>query len=1036
MKNLSNPMFELTQRKMENDIYKKQLEKYSTDEIVAFDVVAELISVEKRDKYSSIVLQNNEKGDVLYETNMPYNYWFDKENKLLKIEGSIVKGGANNNADLLIVLRGNVIGINVSTESGLQLSSEEYKKFENLTAAMEENKKNHLYSLMCNSKGKKISDSVNESKSIARFTSEVELKAAYEVMKDCIPNNIRHEIERCFDDLRTGSSDEKKVAKKVLTYLLNFKWIYEEETYDVDEIMSKVNETHVGMEGVKETFKKVLISYNNSNEKRPEVICLAGREACGKTSIAEAFFKAMGKSYSKLSVSGMDDALSILGSSRNYDNGRPSPLTIKYLEGRPDAGFIIDEIDKASPECVNALLSFIDREFRDEFIEVPLDLSRLFIICTANDIKDINPALLRRMTVVNVEEYTTEEKIAIIREILIPRMCKKYDIKQDGQNFSRAVCEKIIKEYAGGESIATVERIVNDIFVKGFELNQRFPDIGLSNFNDFYSVDDEKNMMMNVYARDFGSLKRKIQVCNSMYPENVQKKNVQMIDRIIHGTADNKEYALNVLRVTGNIIKGKKVNIDINKIKTELDASHYGMNKCKTAIQNYFVDMLVAKNKKSKAILLDGPAGCGKTSIAMSIAKALGLKYKKISVNGVSQAEAIKGFRHTFKNSEPGKIAMALADEQICSYSVVLLIDEIDKMCCTKESDPYTAFYDLLDNQGGFYDEYLDVLIPTDNILFIFSSNDMSKLPEPLVDRMEVIRLDGYSCYEKKIIARSYVLPKVVEDYKLKEVSISDETLSLLVKNYCISLGVRDLELAIENIVKSKIKEAMMQGTYGDNMIINIKGKDIKDVMGEKHNDADIESVSNRKQYGKARALAVTGSCGTTFDIQITDNEYGEDDIITGLATGSFLESIKVVKTLVCNRLKKEMPNVHIHAMSAGIEKDGPSAGITMYACMMSYMLKKPIDNCAFTGEIDLFGFVSAIGGLKAKLAAAERAGIERVFIPRRNYEVLMSENLNSFETLEIIPINHVNELDDILFNEMCAKEVKCNEEKDSILRI
>lgn len=1019
-KKIINPLFENIKISMEKAAYDKEVEKYKEAyKMERIDEVVELVTYKDNGIYSKILVKHEgEKGIKSYETNMPVNYWFNKDNQKIKLEATLVKGGGTNNTDMLIVLRGEIAECHIFAPNNEVLSDEEYKKYERLFGSISADKKKALYSMVCISKerGKNIPEAEAIETSI-RFKSEEELKAAYEVMKSWIPADVRYEIERCFEDLKTGDSDERKIAKKVLIYLLNFEWIYEEKVYDVNSIMTKLDETHVGMQVVKDTFKKLLISCNNSVDKVPEIICLTGREACGKTSIAEAFFKAMGKDYSKFSISGKTDVRIISGTLRCYDNGKPSTIMSNYLSKTPDAGFIFDDIDKASSKCVDALAAFLDRDFNDEFIEVHMDLSKLFIICTANDVMDIDPALLSRMTVVNIEEYTLEEKIDIIRKIFIPRMCKTYDIDQGKQNFSIEVCEKIINEYAGGESMATIERIVNDIFVKGLELNQRFPDINLENFNDYYSVDDEKKIMMNVYARDFGTLRRKIQVCNSLYPKSVQKKNAQMIDSIIHGSADNKEYALNVLRVTGNILKGRDINIDISRIKAELDATHFGMNKCKEAIENYFVDMLISGNKKSKAILLDGPAGGGKTSIAKSIANALGLKYKKISVNGVSNAESIKGFRRTFKGSTPGKIAMAMADEQICSCSLVLLVDEIDKMCTKGESDPYTAFYDLLDNQGGFYDEYLEMFIPTERVLFIFSSNDISKIPETLVDRMEVIKLDGYSCYEKKIIARSYVMPKVAENYKLKDINISDETLSLLVKDYCVSLGVRDLELAIENLVKTNIKEAMLQGRYRDDIVLDITEKDIKKVLGSKHNNEDMENAYSDKLYGKARALAVAGSRGITFDIQMTDNKYGKNDKETGLATGSFRESIDVAKTVVCKKLEREMPdNIHIHAMNAGIEKDGPSAGITLYACMMSYMLKKPIGNCGFTGEIDLFGQIKRIGGLKAKLAAAERAGVERVFIPRENYEDIVSEKDTVYKAIEIIPISHVNELDEILF--------------------
>ena len=420
----------------------------------------------------------------------------------------------------------------------------------------------------------------------------------------------------------------------------------------------------------------------------------------------------------------------------------------------------------------------------------------------------------------------------------------------------------------------------------------------------------------------------------------------------------------------------------------------------------------LAEEGKVKCILLQGMCGIGKTSIAKALAESMDIPFIKISLNGVANSEHIKGFDKTYKGAEPGIVIKKLAEAG--TTEALVLLDEVDKMTKSEGKDPYNALLDLLDNTGGFYDSYAGAPFDLSKTVFVATANYMENIPPAVLDRMNVITLDGYTADEKYDVTINSIIPKKLTNFGFSDkVVFTHDAVSKIVYEYCIAYGMRDVEKAIDKIVGRII----LNKNCDVKEKITVDVQMVERVLGAK--PIKRGNFSKISRPGTARALAVSGNAGTTFAVEVTENPYGNGDEITGLPKQSTLDSIKIAKLLVSKQLEKTLPDLHIHFGEGGIEKDGPSAGITIYCAVMSKMLNIPIpSDVGFTGEINVFGDVWAIGGTELKIIAAQNAGCTRVFVPVDNYIQLEQDGKISDFACEVIPVSNVSELYDILFGE------------------
>ncbi|CAA6828404.1 MAG: ATP-dependent protease La (EC Type I [uncultured Thiotrichaceae bacterium] len=461
--------------------------------------------------------------------------------------------------------------------------------------------------------------------------------------------------------------------------------------------------------------------------------------------------------------------------------------------------------------------------------------------------------------------------------------------------------------------------------------------------------------------------------------------------------------------------KKTRVLHNLDKAKTVLDEDHYGLDEIKERILEYLAVQQRVKALKGPIMCLVGPPGVGKTSLGKSLARATGRKYTRMALGGVRDEAEIRGHRRTYIGALPGKIIQNLS--RVGTRNPLFLLDEIDKMSTDFRGDPSSAMLEVLDPEQNntFADHYLEVDFDLSDVMFVATSNSMN-IPGPLLDRMEVIRVPGYTEDEKLNIAKNYLVPKQLKNNGLKkgEVSISDGAILGIIRHYAREAGVRNLDREISKICRKVVKSHLLEKTKKTSVTL----RNLDKFLGVQR--FDFGRADKKNQVGQVTGLAWTSVGGELLTI--------ESVIVPGngamRATGSLgqvmKESIHASETVVKSRaqslgisrafLKKH--NMHIHVPEGATPKDGPSAGVGMVTAIVSAMTSIPVlANVAMTGEITLRGEVLPIGGLKEKLLAAHRGGITRVLIPKENEKDLADVPDNVKKGLEIMPVRWIDEV-------------------------
>lgn len=429
---------------------------------------------------------------------------------------------------------------------------------------------------------------------------------------------------------------------------------------------------------------------------------------------------------------------------------------------------------------------------------------------------------------------------------------------------------------------------------------------------------------------------------------------------------------------------------DLERAQKILDRDHYGLEKVKERILEFMAVKTLAPDLKGQVLCLVGPPGVGKTSIARSIAEAMNRKYTRMSLGGVRDEADIRGHRKTYIGAMPGRIIAAL--RQAGSRNPLILLDEIDKMGNDFRGDPASAMLEVLDTEqnNAFRDHYIEIPFDLSDVLFVTTANDLSTVPRPLLDRMEVIELSSYTAEEKLHIAHDHLLPKQIKKHGLKgtQLIVPEETLSAVISGYTREAGVRRLEQVIAKLCRKAAKKI----ADGSAKRVTIHPADLEAYLGAPKFKED--NVSKEDEVGIVNGLAWTSVGGEMLQVEVAAVPGTGKIEITGNLGKVMEESAKAAVTFV--RSRAEMlridPNfykntdIHIHFPEAAIPKDGPSAGITMATAIISALTGAPVRHeVAMTGEVTLRGRVMPIGGLREKTMAAYRAGIRTIIIPKDN---------------------------------------------------
>lgn len=462
--------------------------------------------------------------------------------------------------------------------------------------------------------------------------------------------------------------------------------------------------------------------------------------------------------------------------------------------------------------------------------------------------------------------------------------------------------------------------------------------------------------------------------------------------------------------------KRSKLHKNINTAQDILESDHYGLDEVKERILEYLAVQTRVKKMKGSVLCLVGPPGVGKTSLGESIAKATGREFVRMSLGGVRDEAEIRGHRRTYIGSMPGKIIQKLSKIKV--RNPLFLLDEIDKMAMDMRGDPASALLEVLDPEQNskFNDHYLEVDYDLSEVMFVCTANSMN-IPEPLLDRMEVIHLSGYTEDEKLNIAARYLLPKQKKNNGLddKEFQISESSLTNIIRYYTREAGVRNLEREISKICRKVVKQLLLDKNKHS---VRINTKNIDQYLGvEKY---DFGKASEVDQVGQVTGLAWTQVGGDLLTIEAAVTSGTGKAISTGQLGSVMQESIKAAITVVRSRAVSlgidedfyQNKDIHVHVPEGATPKDGPSAGGAMCTALVSALTGIAVrKDVAMTGEITLRGEVLPIGGLKEKLLAAHRGGIKRVLIPQLNVRDLKEIPKNVIGDLEIIPVKWIDEV-------------------------
>lgn len=653
--------------------------------------------------------------------------------------------------------------------------------------------------------------------------------------------------------------------------------------------------------------------------------------------------------------------------------------------------------------------------------------------------KNITDEAMRRKVVSTFEEYaklsgkispetvssiSSIEEIGQLSDLVASNMHLRIEQKQDILNefHPGRRMEKLLELLLSEIEILEVEKDISMRVRKQIDKMQR----------EYYLREQIKAIQSELGDKDgiAGEVEEYRKKLEKMdLPEEAENKVRKELDRLQKTPAGSAESAVirTYLDWIFDLPWGKKteVMIDLDKAGAILEEDHYGLEKVKERILEYLAVLKLTNNLKGPILCLVGPPGVGKTSIAKSIARALNRNYVRMSLGGVRDEAEIRGHRRTYVGAMPGRIINAL--KQAGSSNPLILLDEIDKMSSDFRGDPASAMLEVLDSEQNFAfrDHYLELSVDLSDVLFLTTANTLDTIPRPLLDRMEVITISGYTEEEKVQIAQRYLLKKQLRAHGLQKrnLRISEDTIRSIINYYTREAGVRNLEREIANLCR-KAARALVSGNKKS---VTITPSNIEKYLGARRFRYD--KANEKDEVGLATGLAWTPVGGDTLAIEVTIMDGSGKLELTGqlgdvmkesaMAAVSFIRSKAELLGIDTEFHKKY--DIHIHVPEGATPKDGPSAGITLATAMVSALTGRAVrKNVAMTGEITLRGRVLPIGGVKEKVLAAHRAGIDTVVLPSENRKDVDDIPDNVKSRLNFI---FVDEMDTVLNTALTAEK-------------
>lgn len=544
------------------------------------------------------------------------------------------------------------------------------------------------------------------------------------------------------------------------------------------------------------------------------------------------------------------------------------------------------------------------------------------------------------------------------------------------------------------------------------------------NQKDYYLKEQMRVISEELYGDDFGDeideYHQKVDALDAS--EDIKDKIHTEINKLskmpqgAHEGTVSRTYIETCLALPWN--KCDNAVVDIIKAQKILDRDFYGMKKVKERILEMLSVYALSPENKGNILCLAGPPGVGKTSIGKTIAECMGRKYQRISLGGMHDEAEIRGHRKTYIGAMTGKILTAIKNAG--TSNPLILLDEVDKLGSDYKGDPASALLEVLDPEQNcnFTDNFLEIPYDLSRVVFITTANSLDTIPAPLLDRMEVVSLDGYTREEKFNIAKRHIVPREIESHGLsnKNCHFADNAIYGIIDFYTREAGVRKLQRAVGSLCG----KAARQIADGSAQKVNIKATDLEKMIG--HKKYRPEMILPQDEVGIINGLAWTQVGGEIMQIEVAVLEGSGKTVLTGNLGDVMKESAEAAITFVRANAQKygidtefyKNRDVHIHATESAVPKDGPSAGVTITTALISALTGRPVRrDIAMTGEVSIRGRVLAIGGLKEKAMAAERGGVKRVFIPHDNIPDIDEVDEKVRENLEFIPVQYVTDIID-----------------------
>lgn len=625
---------------------------------------------------------------------------------------------------------------------------------------------------------------------------------------------------------------------------------------------------------------------------------------------------------------------------------------------------------------------------------------------------------------INLSKKVTPETLAAVSDIdepgrLADVITSHLSLKiKDKQDILETVdvrerLEKLLSFLNNEREVLELERKINQRVKKQMEKTQK----------EYYLREQMKAIQKELGEKEgrAGEVEElRAQMEEAQLPEKVREKVEKEIDRLEKMPATSAEGA--VIRNYLDWLlalpwsKWTEDDLDIQKAENILNEDHYGLEKPKERVLEYLAVQKLVQKMKGPILCLVGPPGVGKTSIARSIARSLDRKFIRISLGGVRDEAEIRGHRRTYVGAMPGRIMQGLKNAG--SHNPVMLLDEIDKMSMDFRGDPSSALLEVLDPEQNstFSDHYIELPFDLSNVMFVTTANAAHNIPRPLLDRMELLYIPGYTELEKLQIVSKYLLPKQIREHGLQEdqLQVDEETLMKVIREYTREAGVRNLEQQMASLCRKSAKLIVS----GEKTSIHIDNQALVDYLGPAKFRVNL--AEEEDQVGAVTGLAWTEVGGDTLVIEVTVMPGTGKLTLTGKLGDVMKESAQAAFSYTRSRAEQlhippdfhEKNDIHIHIPEGAIPKDGPSAGITMATALISALTEIPVSKTvAMTGEITLRGRVLPIGGLKEKSLAAHRAGIRTVLLPKDNEKDIQDIPQSVRSEMTFVPVQHMDQV-------------------------